>query len=212
MELLFFAMAVAIIAALLAVALQSHREGPAVAQPDVCPAGYVVFDLETTGLDLQKSEIIEIGAIKILGESQQIFQTLVKPRRRIPVRIAELTGISQAMVDKDGRPLSDALQDFAAFVEDLPLVAFNAHYDMTFLRRSAKRHHLRFSNAYTCALKMSRRAWPTQKSHRLAVLAKQFNLSEEDTHRALADCRRTLEVYKLAANRLGRAPYRSRGH
>jgi len=60
------------------------------------PERFVVFDLETTGLDPSKHEIIEIGAIRVNRDSDQheSFQALVKPAGKVPKRITELTGIS----------------------------------------------------------------------------------------------------------------------
>jgi DNA polymerase III epsilon subunit family exonuclease len=169
------------------------------------PAQFVVFDLETTGLDPDKHEIIEIGAIRVNRDSinHDTFQSLVKPTRKVPKRITELTGINQAMLDSDGDSIESALQQFMSFVGALHLVSFNADFDMAFLKNAASRHSICVANPVSCALKMSRRAWPGRKSYRLADLAKDGNLSSAGTHRALGDCQRALIVYTAAASKLG---------
>ena len=108
------------------------------------PQRFIVLDLETTGLDPARHEIIEIGAIRVNRDSNihDTFSALVKPTRRIPKRITQMTGISQDMVDSEGEPLEKAIKAFATFIEDLPLVAFNAEFDMAFLRNAAKQHNL----------------------------------------------------------------------
>lgn len=166
------------------------------------PRRFIVLDLETTGLDSQRHEIIEFGAIRANMDSnlQDTFQTLVKPKRKVPRHITEINGISQAMVDADGIELADALNQFVEFAQDLPIVAFNADFDMRFLLSAAIQHGHVITNRYTCALRLARRAWPGLPSYRLSELAKRGKLSDENTHRALGDCKRTLIIFTAAAS------------
>ena len=169
------------------------------------PERFVVFDLETTGLDAEKHEIIEIAAIRVNRDSthHETIQALVKPTKKVPKKIVELTGITQEMLDRDGDAIDEALRDFAVFVGDLRLVSFNAEFDMAFLSAASARCGMTpFNNPVSCALKMARRAWPGRKSYRLADIAKDGNLDSKDTHRALADCQRALTVYGAAASNL----------
>ena len=138
------------------------------------PQQFVIFDLETTGLDPSKHEIIEIGAIRVNRDSDthDTFQALIKPRKKIPKKITELTGITQKMVDTDGQSLEATILDFIKFVGDLNLVAFNAEFDMAFLQRAAEAHSVSVENPVSCALQMARRAWPGRRSYKLAELAK----------------------------------------
>jgi len=203
MDILFYALLFAVVAfALVRFVFAGRRQKAKFAY---LPDRFVVFDLETTGLDPNKHEIIEIGAIRVNRDSEmhETFQTLVIPKKRVPRKITEITGIDQKMIDADGQSLEKALKDFLDFIGDLPLVAFNAEFDMSFLRRAADMHSLQFKNQVSCALKMSRRAWPGRKSYRLGDLAKDGNLSNENTHRALGDSQRTLIVYVAAASTLG---------
>jgi DNA polymerase III subunit epsilon len=169
------------------------------------PEHFVVFDLETTGLDSGKHEIIEIGAIRVNRDStkHEGFQFLVKPTKKIPGRITELTGITQAMVDSEGQPLDKVMRDFNEFIGDLRLVSYNAQFDMAFLNAAALAHGISFKNPVSCALKMARRAWPGRTSYRLADISRDGKLSTDNPHRALADCERALMVYAVASSRLG---------
>jgi DNA polymerase III epsilon subunit family exonuclease len=168
------------------------------------PERFVAFDLETTGLDPLRHEIIEIGAIRFTrgSENHDTFQTLVKPKKRIPKRITQINGISQDMVNQEGEPLQQALAGFVEFIGDLPLVSFNAEFDMGFLLNAAAQHNMIIKNEVSCSLKMARRAWPGLNSYRLSDLAKGANLSDEGTHRALGDSLRALQIYIYAASSL----------
>lgn len=169
------------------------------------PEQFVVLDLETTGLNSANDEIIEIGAIRVTLniENQVTFRTLVKPQRKVPRKITEITGITQEMVDNEGIQLGDALSQFIDFIGDLPLVTYNAEFDMGFLYSAATKHGVVINNRYTCALKRARRAWPGLPSYRLTDLAKIGKLSDEDTHRAFGDCMRALFVFTAATSTLG---------
>lgn len=169
------------------------------------PEQFVVFDLETTGLDADKHEIIEFAAIKFTrGQtSRQTLQGLVKPSKHLPKKIIELTGITDEMLEKDGSTLHNSVEDFATFAGDLRLVSFNADFDMAFLQRAASTCGLpQFSNPVSCVLKMAGRAWPKRKSYKLVDLAKDGQIDDGRAHRALEDARRALIIYSTAVAQL----------
>ena len=170
----------------------------------ILPERFVVFDLETTGLDSAKHEIIEIGAVRVNRDSDahETFQALVKPKRKVSKKITEITNITQEMLDKDGQSLSSAIAEFISFAGDHRLVSFNAEFDMAFLHNAASQSGLTIGNRTSCALKMARRAWPGRRSYRLVDLAKDGGLSITGAHRALHDCRLTMTVYASAASKL----------
>jgi DNA polymerase-3 subunit epsilon len=177
------------------------------------PPRFVVVDLETTGFDVRTQEIIEIGAIRVQTNSNlaDTFHALVKPRNRIPDFITQKTRISQDIVDQSGKPLGEAITEFAEFAGNLPLITYNAAFDMRFLRHAGLRHNVAFTNRTLCALKLARRAWPSLPCHTLEYLstAAKFNdnfsctSSDEGAHRAIGDCKRTVFVYIIAAAQLG---------
>lgn len=170
----------------------------------ILPERFVVFDLETTGLDSAKHEILEIGAVRVNRDSDvhDTFQVLVRPKRKVSKKITEITNITQDMLTKDGQSLDSAMSEFVAFVGDNRLVSFNAEFDMAFLHNAASQSGLTLKNPTSCALKMARRAWPGRRSYRLVDLAKDGGLSVVGAHRALHDCRLTITVYTAAAAKL----------
>jgi DNA polymerase III subunit epsilon len=172
---------------------------------DLLPDTFIVFDLETTGLDASRHEIIEVAAIRFKKgtTTHETFQGLVKPKKSIPQKITDLTGITQEMVDRDGEPLPEVLAGFTTFVKDLRLVSFNAEFDMAFIQAAATESGLpKFKNPVSCALKMARRAWPKRKSYRLDDLASDGQFRKGSAHRALEDSRRALIVYAAAVAEL----------
>jgi DNA polymerase III subunit epsilon len=172
--------------------------------PSKLPSTFVVFDLETTGLDPARDEIIEIGAVRFspATEVYDTFRVLVQPTKRIPRMITRINGISQDMVNREGIPLGAAVKQFGDFIRDFPLVSFNAAFDMAFLQNAAKLQHLTINNSSSCALKMARLAWPNRESYKLSDLAENAGLSQDGTHHALLDCKRALIVYIAAVSLL----------
>jgi DNA polymerase III epsilon subunit family exonuclease len=170
----------------------------------VLPAQFVVVDVETTGLDSDKHQIIEIGAVKVNRDSDHhtTFQVLVKPNGKLPRKIAEMTGITTEMLEREGESLEVAIAGFLEFVGNLRLVAFNAPFDLAFLSRAAGQIEKRIENPVSDALDMARRAWPGRRSYRLVDLSRAGSLATKGNHRTLKDCQLTITVYCAAASKL----------
>src|SRR5699024_1622449 len=94
---------------------------------------YIVFDLETTGMNCYNNEIIEIGAIKYKNFVEvDRFQQIIKPKGSVDPFILRLTGITKAEID-NGLKIESVIDDFLEFIKDFPLVAHNASFDIKFL-------------------------------------------------------------------------------
>jgi DNA polymerase III subunit epsilon len=170
------------------------------------PESFVVFDLETTGLDPDGDEIIEIGAIRVdrRANTREPFRVLVRSERELPRYITGLTGITADMLVRDGIHLDDALAQFLAFAGELPLVSYAAGFDTAFLCNAMQRRNPDWTmrNPVSCALKLSRLAWPYLPSFRLTDVADNGAHYAEPPHRALGDCERALLVYLAAVREL----------
>lgn len=172
---------------------------------DYLPETFVVFDLETTGLDAQRHEIIEVAAIRYRKgiTNHQTIRGLVKPTKKVPAKITEITGITQQMLDANGEPLADVMRDLMVFIGNDRLVTFNAEFDMAFLHAATSKLGLpKLKNPVSCALEMARRAWPKRKSFRLSDLASDGQFASGTAHRALEDARCALIVYAAAVAEL----------
>ena len=158
------------------------------------------FDLETTGLEIGKDSIIEIGAVKIDEEGfEHTFQTFVKPREQIlNEKISRFTGITNEMLN-DAPDLKSCLQKFSEFAHDSTLVAHNADFDLLWMLTSANRHKIELKNKnIICTLKWAEKLNESHKS--LSFLSKKYNISHINAHRALADAASTKELFFIFEN------------
>jgi len=157
----------------------------------------VVVDVETTGQRISETGITEIGAVKLKG-SQVVdrFDRLVNPGRPIPSYVAQLTGISDAMV-ADAPSIDEVLPDFEAFARGGVLVAHNAAFDAALLDHHARRIFGRpLGLPCVCTLKLARRRMPELERASLDSLREHFGIDAGNgsRHRALADAEITAEV------------------
>ena len=89
---------------------------------------YVIIDVETTGVDSYKDELIEISAVKVKGEEIiKEFDSFIKPMVPIPAVVTELTGITDSVVEQSPE-INDVLAGFLEFIEDDVLVCHNAPF------------------------------------------------------------------------------------
>ena len=160
-------------------------------------AGYraelVAVDIETTGLSPEKDEIIELGAVYFReGKIVEEFSSLVRPRKKLPFAIVQLTGITEEMLSSAPR-LEEVLPGFLDFVGDKFLLCHNAAFDLGFLEAALGR---KISNPVLDTLELARLAFPLAKSFRLEYLAKWLQLPMGRMHRAVEDARITLALFE----------------
>lgn len=99
------------------------------------PKDYVTYDLETTGLDTDTCEVVEIGAVKVQDGQVSDFETLVKYVREMDPGAFNAHKITKEMSETGLSP-ADAIRRFVVFVDGLPLVGHNiVRYDNRVLRR-----------------------------------------------------------------------------
>ena len=155
---------------------------------------FVVFDLETTGIDLMSNGITEIGAVKIVGgKIVEQFQTLVKPDYRITEENVAITGITEEMV-KDAPKISMVLPDFMKFIEGAVLVAHNAEFDLKFVKRFASAEEYEVKNKVIDTVELARTCLPQLRNHKLNTIADYFGIVFHH-HRALSDAYATAEAF-----------------
>jgi len=156
---------------------------------------YVVFDIETTGFSAQNDRIIEIGAVKVKnGEIVERFSTFVNPQTPIPFEIEKLTGITDDMVL--GEPvIEEVLPRFLAFCDGAVMVAHNAGFDMSFIRRNSERQGIPCEFTVIDTVALARVLLPNLNRYKLDVVAKALDISLENHHRAVDDAGCTAEIF-----------------
>lgn len=161
----------------------------------------VVFDIETTGLDASKCEIIEIGAVKIHnGKISETFETLIKPSVPIPDEIVDLTGITDDMV-VNAPSIKQVIPDFYKFCYGTTIIAYNIDFDYKFINIHGKKCGYLFDMKQIDALYLARAFIPGLKNFKLGTVCKKLGVSLENAHRAVHDAMATAEVViKLSTN------------
>ncbi|HEY5585570.1 MAG TPA: PolC-type DNA polymerase III [Ruminiclostridium sp.] len=156
---------------------------------------FVVFDLETTGLNPHKDKITEIGAVKIKeGKVIDRFSTFVNPGIPIPSFIVKLTGITSEMV-ADAPPIEQVLNGFMEFIEGTVLVAHNANFDVGFIKYNLKQMGEKIRNPYIDTLELCRKMFPELGKYKLNLVAKHLGIELENHHRAVDDSMATAKIF-----------------
>ncbi len=167
-------------------------------------ATFVVADTETTGVKAGGADrVTEIGAVKVRGgEVIGRFQQLIDPQRSVPSRIAQITGITSAMVF--GQPTAGAvLPRFLDFLGGHVLVAHNLPFDERFLNAELRRlGRPPLPNEGLCTLRLARRLLPGLPSKGLSRLIDFYGIRVEGRHRALGDAEATAVVLKKFLSQL----------
>ncbi|MCR5373639.1 MAG: hypothetical protein K6E41_09275 [Solobacterium sp.] len=150
---------------------------------------FVVIDLETTGLDQLKDEIIEIAAVKIKrGLVIDEFSSLVNIDKKISAEISALTGITNDMLADQPR-LNELIPALADFIGSADIAAHNAAFDRGFLTRSWPDQR-----QWIDTLTLAQIVYPCEPSHSLAWLTQAFGIENPNAHRAMSDALATAEL------------------
>ena len=151
---------------------------------------YTVIDVETTGFEPAKEQIIEIAAVRITdGIIGGEFSSLINCGRPVPPPITRLTGIDDAMLASAPAfaEISDALRDF---IGESIIIAHNAPFDKSFVDRV-----LKLPNKWLDTVALARIIYPTASSYSLGNLVAQIGEVNDEAHRALSDARATATLF-----------------
>lgn len=151
----------------------------------------IYLDIETTGLDENSSEIIEIGAVKIKNSIITTYETLIKPRGRVPIEIYNLcTGLKEEDLLK-ARSLKNIKEELINFLEDLPLICHNANFERKFFAS----HIPEIKNKIMDSMELAAILEPHRKEFNLDSLLREItNIDKSELHRGLDDSIDTLKV------------------
>ncbi len=171
---------------------------------------FVIFDTETTGLNFQRDEIIEFSAVVLEKQGSEVVVTkeydnlvTLSPGNTVPPKITELTGISTRDILERGVAKAQVCTDIAEmFAGNTLLLAYNAHFDLSFL------FYMLLRNGDPTILKgkdkldlltvyKDRKPYP----HRLFNAIEAYGLSGKvvNSHRAIDDVLATVAVMEAMA-------------
>lgn len=178
------------------------------------PMNFVVFDLETTGLNPVTNEIIEIGAVRFdTNKPVEVFHTFIKPKKNISAKITSINGITNEMVESCPT-IEEVIPRFIDFIGDDVLVAHNSDFDMGFiLNQLYSQGYKKIKNKAIDTLKLSRQKVREYDiltdrnkkldSYKLENLKYAFSLWNVGSHNAIDDCKVCAYVYLKVKNEYG---------
>lgn len=172
----------------------------------------VVFDTETTGLNVFQDDIIEIAAIRIkggevVGEPLDLYIETDKP---ILPMLGDKENPMYAIYHEKmstGELLSpsDALRRFLAYVGTSPILGHNANYDYNILDNNLQRYCKDTIQAHDIrcfdSLKLIRLLAPSLHSYKLESLLETFHLAGVNSHQAIDDVKATVSLVRLCAEK-----------
>ncbi len=165
-------------------------------------ATIVALDLETTGLDPNRDQIIEIGAVRFKdGRIEEEWSTLVNPGRSIPKEITQLTNITNSMV-AGAPPIAGVIDELIAFIGDDTIVGHNVSFDIAFLHNQGAAENNLAADTYELAAVLL----PTSSRYNLGSLCSDHNILLKEAHRALDDARATGELFFALMDKAAQLP------
>lgn len=160
----------------------------------------VVYDTETTGLDLSRDEAVQISAIKLdnTGKIIDVLDLFITPTVPISQGAYETHGFDEAYIKAHGGlSAKEALRRFSAFVAGTTLVGHNSlRFDSPLIKRQLKEQGLPplLIVAEYDTLHIAKLFLPRLKNHKLSTLCERFSLVNENAHNALGDITATAGV------------------
>lgn len=153
---------------------------------------FVIVDVETTGLDPRRDQIVEIGAAQVLGgQVVRTMDTLVSIGRAIPEEAQRIHKISNDMLIGQP-PIVQAMAMLMAFIgEGVPVEHSHKSFDAGFLEHA---HGKPLASTYLNTCTLSRRLFPLYRSHSLQECCRRHNIERQQQHRALGDALVTAQL------------------
>lgn len=165
----------------------------------------VVFDVETTGVNVMEDRIVQMAAIRIdeEGNTMDTFERFINPD--VPVGDSELVhGFSDVYLQEVGGDALTVLEAFRQFADGSMIVGHNVQYDMGILEQECSRHGVAMPRVQAIydTLDIYRRFYPNLPNHKLEFLSGYFPIEHQSTHNAMDDIIATgkLLVYAMKEN------------
>lgn len=157
----------------------------------------IIFDVESTGIEVMEDEIIQIAAIKVNRDGQVIstFERFIKNTKSVS-ESEHIHGFSDEFLKNNGEDKETVLREFIDFSKDAVIVGHNVQFDISILISELQRINLdkpKFKGIYD-TLDIYRRFYPKLTNHKLGTLSEVFNTLNKPSHNAMDDILATNEL------------------
>jgi len=171
---------------------------------------YCAIDLETTGLDFERDEIISIGAVQIKSGrimTEENYYCEVRPKQVLSPSSIRIHGI-RAVDLESASPIESVLPEFAEKLRGRVVVAHAAWVENAFLKDHLKEANLDFSKRLIDTAGLARICKVVEtdldSEPSLEYLARALNLPVYSPHHALGDALTTAIIFLALATQLER--------
>lgn len=156
----------------------------------------VALDLETTGLDSTRANIISIGAVKRMPDGQLLrFDQLIRSVDSVPSKITEFTGITSTQLQEQGIELSEGLDALSDFIKGTVIVGYNFEFDERFLTEALQKVGKdEFTNRTYDLMPIVKTTQEFLDNYRLATVLETYQIENSNPHHALSDAQATLSL------------------
>lgn len=166
----------------------------------------VVFDTETTGLDVANDDIVQIAAfiirqgVKVEGSD---FNLILHTDRKIPTYLGDLVNpLVEEYANREHIDRKEGLQQFLDYVGDRPVLGHNVQYDCNILYHNVKRElGLTITLPSYDTLHLIKCVEPTLYRYKLASLIQALGLEGTNSHLANEDIEATLSLANYCVGR-----------
>ena len=163
------------------------------------PAGYAVFDCETTGTSTADDEIVSLALIRVDPDGAETARTttLVRPSRSIPAEATAVHGIADEDV-ASAPSFAEIAVELLRLLEGAVFVAHNASFDLGMLRHAFAREGIEYSpDAVACTLEAFRLLEPLADNHRLQSICERRGIELHGAHEAMSDVLATAALLRV---------------
>lgn len=156
----------------------------------------VAIDLETTGINPDKAKIISIGAVKRNGKGHFLsFYRLIRIDSNVPEQIIRLTGLNNAILNKQGISLTDALKELKNFIEQKIIIGYNLPFDASFLMKACLvTKQATINNTMKDLMPIVKTKNKFLDNYQLKTVLEEYKIPSEQQHNALQDAEATFQL------------------
>ncbi|MBU0578280.1 DEAD/DEAH box helicase family protein [Patescibacteria group bacterium] len=155
---------------------------------------FVVLDLETSGIDPKRNDIIEVAVVRYEnGKEIERYDDIIKIDYELPEIITAITGITDEDIKKYGKPKDEVLSKVEKLIKGAYVVGHNIGFDHAFLKSHGVKLNIL---GLIDTIPLAQILYPQATSYSLESLTDDLEISHKESHRAMGDVEATLDLFK----------------